>query len=110
MENDRLLHLFGLARRSGRLVRGFDAVETAMRNSAVQEVYLAADVSERTARHIRFAANETGCIVRLLPATMAEIGHATGSKPTGVLSLTDSGFVAAIRKLLPDRQMDDTEE
>lgn len=101
LEINRLLQLFGLARRAGRVARGFDAADAAMHDGTAAAVFLAADVSERTARNVRRIADETGHSVFPIPAAMAELGHAIGSKPTGVLVLTDRGFAESAKKLLP---------
>jgi ribosomal protein L7Ae-like RNA K-turn-binding protein len=100
LEINRLLHLFGLARRAGRLARGFDAAEAAMRDGTAAAVFLAEDISERTERNIRRVCEETGCLALSVPAPMSAIGHAIGCKPTGILALTDRGFAESAKKIL----------
>lgn len=95
-KNDRRLSLLGLARRAGKLLLGSDAVREAARRGGCPLILFAADLSPRTARTIRAAAEGKNTTTLLLHATMDEIGRAIG-KRTGVLAINDIGFA---KKLL----------
>lgn len=95
-KNDRRLSLLGLARRAGKLLLGSDAVREAARRGGCLLILLASDLSPRTVRTIRAAAEGKNIKILLLRTTMDEIGCAIG-KRTGVLAINDIGFA---KKLL----------
>ncbi len=105
--NDRLNGLLGMARRAGRLTAGFDAVIESVKTQKAQLVLLAADLSPKTEKELRFTAAEA---VPLLSVglTKEEIGHAAGyGKPVGVVATEDKGFAAAIIKAADCRNKED---
>lgn len=105
--NNRLIGLLGMARRAGRLTAGFDAVLELVKSGKAQVVLLAADLSPKTEKELRFAASTA---VPLLPVelTKEEIGHAAGwNKPVGVVATEDKGFAAAMIKAADCRNKED---
>lgn len=105
--NDRLNGILGMARRAGRLIAGFDATVDAVKAGRAQLVLLAADLSPKTEKELRFAAEDA---VPLLSVglTKEEIGHAAGyGKPVGVVATEDKGFAAAIIKAADCRNKED---
>ena len=110
LENERLMRMFGLARKAGRLSYGYETVEALMKENKAKAVFLSSESSERVKRNIKRISEEMRCPVFLIADSMAEIGHAIGSKPTSVVALTDSGFADAARKLIDLPQTDDKEE
>lgn len=94
--DDRLLSLLGLARRAGKLVLGSDAVQEAALGRGCALILFSSDLSPRTAREVRAAAERGNVETAALGATMDEIGRAIG-KRTGVIAVNDMGFA---KKLL----------
>ena len=96
-EQERLTGLLGMARRAGRLIAGFDAVKESLVGHRAQIVLLATDLSPKTEKELRFAAE--GATLCATGMTKEEIGHAIGhQKPVGVVATEDRGFAAAMKK------------
>jgi len=93
MNNDKLLAFFGLARRAAKLSWGFDSVLEAVAKKQACAVFLASDLSPKTAKEIRFAAGKNDLPVIEISADMGRIQKAIG-KTAGVVSLNDKGFAA----------------
>jgi ribosomal protein L7Ae-like RNA K-turn-binding protein len=110
IDQDRLLGLVGIARRSGRLTTGFDAVKALVAAKKNVLVLFAADLSPKTEKKLRYAVGEENKIIHL-PYSKDELGSAIGSvKPVGVLALEDRGFAEAVRKLCEYHEGDSKEE
>lgn len=86
----KFLKTLGLCRRAGRLNFGFDMVVDALANTRV--VFLAADVSARTRNSVLQLAARNGVPCRDLPVDMQTLAAAIGTKPVGVLGVTEEGF------------------
>ena len=64
---------------------------------------MAADLSEKTAKELRYAARDRKLSAIRLPLDKETLGHALGlKKPVGVLALTDQGFADAVRRQCRD--------
>ena len=105
-ELERLASLLGMARRAGKLVTGFDAVVALFAEKTASCVLLAADLSEKTEKELRFAANKAGSAdaaampIYKIPLSKEDVSHSLGlKKPVGILALTDQGFAASAEKL-----------
>lgn len=110
MANERLMRMFGLARRAGKLSYGYETVGALMKKNTAKAVFLSTETSERVKRNIERISEETGCRAFIIADSMADIGHAIGSKPTGVIALTDNGFADAVCKIIEQPQTDETED
>ena len=77
---NRALSALGLARRAGKLNWGFDTAVEAMRSSACGVVILAADLSDKTKKNVRFEAEKYNVSVLEPAFTMEEISAAIGNK------------------------------
>lgn len=107
MEN-KLSGRLGICRRSGHLAIGSDAVTGWMRQGKARLVLLAADLSPKTEKEIRFIAEKHPVSIRRLPLTKDRMGQALGlEKPVGVVATDDRGFGAAFEKDCPDKQEED---
>ncbi len=89
----------GLCRRGGKLVMGFDAVveELASPKTKAAGLILAEDVSPKTEKEVRFAAEKYGREVQKAPFTMDEAQEALG-KRSGVFLVLDKGLYSSIVK------------
>lgn len=105
---DKLAGKLGICRRAGHLAMGRDAVSGWMRLGKAKAVVLAADLSPKTEKEIRFTAEKFPARLLRTSLDKEQIGQALGvSKPVGVLATDDRGFAAAFEKDCPDRQEDD---
>ena len=105
---DKLVGRLGICRRSGHLAVGCDAVIGWMRLGKARAVVLAADLSAKTEKEIRFTAKTYPARLLRTTLTKDQIGQALGfQKPVGVLATDDRGFAAAFEKDCPDRQEED---
>lgn len=100
--NSKVGGLLGICRRAGHLTVGFDAVKTLVLTGRAKLILFAADVSEKTAKEIRFLTKETPCPTVCVSLTKTALAAAIGlEKPVGVIATDDSGFAAAIQKHIP---------
>jgi ribosomal protein L7Ae-like RNA K-turn-binding protein len=89
----RALSCLGLCRRAGALIAGFDAC---VRDIAkAKALFVANDLSEKTAKEVRFHAGKRGKPLFLLPTAMDALGGVLG-KRTGVLAVTDEGLAKTV--------------
>lgn len=87
-----------LCRRAGKLVFGFDAVvqELASPKSKAAGIILASDLSQKSEKEIRFAAEKYGCEITAADFTMDEVSEALG-KRTGIFLVLDKGLYSSIQ-------------
>ena len=104
----KLAGLLGIARRAGKLITGFDAAAASAAAGKAALLLTAADLSEKTATELRFAAREKQVSLVRMPLSKDETGAACGyQKPVGVLATEDKGFAAAMsRHCLHDLEED----
>ncbi|MCM1164568.1 MAG: 50S ribosomal protein L7 [Lachnospiraceae bacterium] len=86
-----------LCRRAGKLVIGFDAVVGELKAGSFGGVVLAADVSAKTEKEVRFHAAAHGKEVVKAAFGMDEADGAIG-KRAGVLLVGDEGLFGSIKK------------
>jgi ribosomal protein L30E len=84
-----------MARRAGKLTLGFDAAKDTITNKTATLILITADVSEKTAKEIRYFAEKGNVKVAKIDITTEDTAHLF-SKNYGVMSLTDGGFAKAI--------------
>ena len=106
--------LLGLCRRAGKVSVGFDAVCAEVLRGTAALVLLAADLSEKTEKELRFAVRQRAR--RRPPLYRADVGKAElahllgASRPVGVCCVTDNGFAAALQRAGLQPEACDTEE
>ena len=93
------LGTIGLCRRAGKLIFGFDAVkdEVMKPDSKIRGVIIADDLSEKSAKEVRFICDKYGKTVSSPGVTMDEIKGVIG-KYTGILGILDDGLYRSIIK------------
>lgn len=104
----KLAGLLGIARRAGKLITGFDAAAASAAAGKAALLLMAADLSEKTAKELRYAAREKKIPLARMPLNKEETGAACGfQKPVGVLATEDRGFATAMgRHCLHDLEED----
>lgn len=100
MANDQhpLLGALGLCRRAGKLLHGYDRVQEAVLRGKVSLVLLAADASDRTAKHMREVC-EGFVACEAMPLTSAELSALT-TRPAAVFAVTDENLARLCAKHL----------
>lgn len=93
MSNDPILSRLGFARKAGKLSFGFARSKEVCQNHKAKLIVVAADVSQKSEKEIRFFAKEIP-VVRI-NGTIEELSAATGLR-AGIVSVNDQGFATAI--------------
>ena len=97
--NNKLCGLLGIARRSGRILIGFDAVRAALLAGKTQLILLASDCSPKTEKELRFAAEGKTCPLVKVEEDKDTLATALGlQKPVAVVATDDRGFATAMMK------------
>lgn len=86
-----------LCRRADKLVIGFDAVAAGIGSPKFGGVVLAADVSVKTEKEVRFYADKHGKEVLKAAFSMDEVKDAIG-KRVGVFLISDEGLFGSVKK------------
>ena len=89
--NEKLLNLFGMARRAGKLSIGFEAVKQSVVSQKADIVFAAQDLSIKTVKELRFVCDPREIKVYVLPWDQMTLSNAIGIK-AGCVSLNDPGF------------------
>lgn len=90
MKNDAFLQSLGLARRAGRLCFGYDSVVA--QRSKLSAVFLSNDLSAKTLKNLNYAFDDENVNLIAVGYGMSELGYAIGTKPVGIIGVTDAGF------------------
>ena len=95
---NKLLFALSLAKKSGKLVMGFDAVKTAVIHGTAYIVLLAEDLSEKTVKRVNYFCEDL-TEVHNTGLTQFEIAQVAG-RLTGVLAVTDENLAVLARNAL----------
>ncbi len=90
MKNDMFLQCLGLARRAGKLCCGFDSV--AEQKHCLNVVFVSQELSARTEKNLIFEIGDKSIKIVHLKYGMSELGYAMGTKPVGIIGVSDKGF------------------
>ena len=95
------LSYLGLAKRSGRIAVGTDAVlDQVRRKNGKVAVILASDASDRTKKQVRDKCAHYGADILSVPITGDEAAHAIGSKMTvSSIAVTEPNLASALLSL-----------
>ncbi len=97
-----ILRFLGLAAKAGKVISGYDQVETALRKGTVKLLILSADISRNTLSQI-LDIGAKGDIT--MPdaysfATKEQLGRAIGKPDRAVVAVTDTGFADKLSAML----------
>lgn len=92
-----MLSTICLCRRADKLIIGFDAVVAGIGSPGFGGVVLAADVSAKTEKEVRFHAEKHGKEILNASFTMDEAKDAIG-KRAAVFLITDEGLFGSVKK------------
>jgi len=103
MNDEKILSLFGLARRAGRLAPGHDAVIESIVKNKAKLCVLCLDASERLEKEVRHACSYDKKNIPVLKARfdMKELSKAIGTK-AAVISINDEGFAKKLLSMFED--------
>ncbi|MDD2955133.1 MAG: ribosomal L7Ae/L30e/S12e/Gadd45 family protein [Oscillospiraceae bacterium] len=104
---NKLLSLLSLTKRAGKLGLGFDPVKESVQKREAVLVLLAADLSPKTKKEVRWFCEASGCPAREIPVKMDEIWYAVG-KRSGVLAVTDEGLAGSVARQLAEQNKEET--
>lgn len=96
MQPNKFLSTLGLARRAGKVNYGFDMVVEGLDKTEV--VFFAADISARSRNSVSQLAARKSVVCKDLPLTMEQIAYAIGTKPVGIIGITEPGFAKLLTK------------
>lgn len=103
-KSERILGMLSLSRKAGKLICGFDTVKEQLAKNADVSVYIASDVSEKTAKEMRFLTEKYGAALYGLPMTMLQIGGITG-RLNGVLCVTEKNLAKKINGIIVEQTL-----
>jgi len=98
----KILSMFGLAARAGRIASGEFQTETAVKEGTAQLVVVAEDASDNTKKLFH-----DKCSFYKVPVitfgTKEELGHAIGKEFRASLAILDEGFANAVMKKIESK-------
>ena len=95
---NKLLFALSLAKKSGKLVVGFDAVKTAVIHGNAHIVLLATDLSEKTIKRVQYFCEDITDVYNT-GLTQFEISQ-VAQRLTGVLAVTDENLAKLARNAI----------
>jgi len=95
--DSKILSLFGLAARAGRIASGEFQTETAVKSGTAYLVVVAEDASDNTKKLFHDKGSFYKVPVIML-GTKEELGHAIGKEFRASLAILDEGFSKAVMK------------
>lgn len=95
---NKTLSLLGLARRAAKLSIGLSETVSSAKSGKARLILYASDISPKTAKEARFAADKSGIPYAELECTMEEMSFAIGIK-AGVVAVNDKGFAQKLTSL-----------
>ena len=97
---NKLLFALSLAKKSGKLVVGFDAVKTAVIHGNAHIVLLATDLSEKTIKRVQYFCEDITDVYNT-GLTQFEISQ-VAQRLTGVLAVTDENLAVLARNAIKE--------
>ena len=98
-DNKKILSMFGLAARAGKIASGEFQTEAAVKSQTAYLVAVAEDASDNTKKLFQDKCSFYKIPVIIL-GTKEELGHAIGKEFRASLALLDKGFAEAVIKKL----------
>ena len=97
---NKLLFALSLAKKSGKLVVGFDAVKTAVIHGNAHIVLLATDLSEKTIKRVQYFCEDITDVYNT-GLTQFEISQ-VAQRLTGVLAVTDENLAVLAKNAIKE--------
>lgn len=93
----KFLSVLGFAKKAGKIVLGYDAVLSCMKESKAKLVFISSDLSIKTAKNVQFETEKYKVKMINTPFNMEEISKIIGKK-VGVVAITDENFASGLVK------------
>ena len=101
----KLLGMFGLARKAGKVIAGTEQVTDNIRKGIPCTVYLSAESSDNTKKRIRNCCEFYNMELYELDITIDDMAHIIGKKGAiSAIAITDMSFTAAIKNIISKNQ------
>lgn len=94
---NKFLSVLGFAKKAGKVVLGYDAVLTCMKEGKAKLVFISSDLSPKTAKNINFETEKYNVKLISTLLTMEEISKIIAKK-VGVVAITDENFANGLIK------------
>ncbi|MBN2828748.1 MAG: ribosomal L7Ae/L30e/S12e/Gadd45 family protein [Candidatus Cloacimonetes bacterium] len=98
-EKQKVISLLQLARKAGKLGKGFDSTIRSCRSRKAFIVLIAKDLSESSRKRVLYLTEETGVPVFEM-FTKSEMSELFDSQEIGILSVNDVNFAQGLKKYL----------
>jgi ribosomal protein L7Ae-like RNA K-turn-binding protein len=98
-EKQKVISLLQLARKAGKLGKGFDSTIRSCRNRKASVVIIATDLSENSRKRVLYLTEETGVPVYEM-FTKSEMSELFDHQEIGILSVNDVNFARGLKKYL----------
>ncbi len=95
---NKILFALSLARKSGKLVSGYERVKTSVLKGESRMVVLAADLSEKTAKRVKYFCEDLA-EVYTISLTQHDISRVSG-RLSGVFALADENMARLCKKAI----------
>ena len=102
MNNDKVLRLIGLCRRSGNCACGATAVEYAVKSGKAKLLIITEDCGEATRKKFLNYAN--GLVKHIIMFDKTVLGSAVGYKNLSLIAITDENFANGICNCVEDME------
>jgi Ribosomal protein HS6-type (S12/L30/L7a) len=101
----KLLSMFGLARKAGKVIAGTEQVTNSIRKGIPCTVYLSTEASDNTKKRVRNCCGHYNMELYELDINTVDIGHMIGKKGAiSAIGITDMSFTAAIKNIITKDQ------
>lgn len=99
MDKTRIISLLTICRKAARLTMGFDPAKESVMTDKARLIVLAADLSPKTEKEIRFFADKKNVSVLKTDISISEMYSGIGKK-VGVIAICDDGFAKKLTELI----------
>lgn len=104
----KLLGMFGLARKAGKVIAGTEQVTNNIRKGIPCIVYLSTEASDNTKKRIRNCCGFYNVELYEVDITIDDMAHTIGKKGAiSVIAITDMSFTAAIKSIITQSQQNE---
>ncbi len=99
-----ILRFLGLAAKAGKVISGFDQVESSIRKGTAKLLIISTDISKNTLSHLLDigAKGDVTMTDAFSFSTMFELGKAIGKPDRAIVAITDTGFADKLSAMLSE--------
>ncbi len=99
-----ILRFLGLAAKAGKVISGFDQVESSIRKGTAKLLIISTDISKNTLSHLLDigAKGDVTMPDAFSFSTMFELGKAIGKPDRAIVAITDTGFADKLSAMLSE--------